>query len=146
MVKAFATFLEPSTTAGTTTDLTGIVGAALGTNGARFSRYIRCRSCCSCQGRIGETYAPRCYTSTQLDDQINYLTRRKLPSQASKPSVHVCSNFELPGLPHCLNQDPPQTQQLSLLALLVPQVGHTVVLSGDMDAELVVINRWKYMP
>ena len=45
--------------------------------------------------------------------------------QTDIPSVHVCSNFESPGLSHCLFQLPPGEQQLSLSYFLItPHLGH----------------------
>ena len=51
--------------------------------------------------------------------------------QTDMSSVHVCSNFGSPGLPHCLFQIPPGAQQLSLPDFLItPHLGHKAALRG----------------
>ena len=49
--------------------------------------------------------------------------------QAWMPSYHVWSCFALPGLPQCLNQEPPRLQQLRLPNLpMVPHLGHPLIV------------------
>ena len=64
----------------------------------------------------------------------NKLTK---PSQARKPSIHVCSTSALSAAPQFLNQAPPAAQQLRLPDfLMLPHLEHTglivvVTTAGD---------------
>ena len=65
-----------------------------------------------------------------------------LPSQASTPAVHLCSEFLLPGPPQCLYQAPPGAQQLTRPDFLnVPHFRHVIVLAifGLVDGVVIVV-------
>ena len=61
-----------------------------------------------------------------------------LPLQACRPSIHVCSTFALPPLPHILNQVPPGAQQLTLPDFAkVPHWGHVI---GDITTDAATVD------